>query len=320
MNDDDSFKSFDYTINSDGTLSAQTYTYEYNNANDTAPPFSVTVKNAYSLPKTDLSVTDLVYAEDVIDPADGTTVLNGKGSAITVTDFNKLFGTDFTSLNDIKSVDVDQGGTISYDLTLSGVNGVGISFDPATGACRIDDPEAIVLQFQPDAGGLTLNNFGDANRRITIDATNTKCYNNGKTSTINATAGSTSGADAGRKVGKMSGFTISTDGTIYATYDNGQTKLLGQIATASFANPMGLKAEGDNLYSETLNSGKFDGVGVDVTAGGDGYISSGVLEMSNVDLSAEFTDMITTQRGFQANSRIITVSDSMLEELTNLKR
>ena len=76
---------------------------------------------------------------------------------------------------------------------------------------------------------------------------------------------------------------------------------------------------GDNLYQSTPNSGAFDGIGDDITSGS-GSLSTGVLEMSNVDLSAEFTDMITTQRGFQANSRIITVSDSMLEELTNLKR
>ena len=77
--------------------------------------------------------------------------------------------------------------------------------------------------------------------------------------------------------------------------------------------------QGDNLYSATANSGEFNGIGDDITANG-GYMTSGVLEMSNVDLSQEFTEMITTQRGFQANSRIITVSDTMLEELVNLKR
>ena len=106
---------------------------------------------------------------------------------------------------------------------------------------------------------------------------------------------------------------------IYATYDNGQTKLLGQIAVAKFANATGLEKMGENLYAATLNSGQFDGVGVDVTADG-GKVSTGILEMSNVDLSTEFTELITTQRGFQANSRIITVSDTLLEELVNLKR
>ena len=82
---------------------------------------------------------------------------------------------------------------------------------------------------------------------------------------------------------------------------------------------MGLEKVGDNCYTTTLNCGEFDGIGVDITAGG-GTMSTGMLEMSNVDLSSEFTEMITTQRGFQANSRIITVSDTLLEELINLKR
>ena len=115
----------------------------------------------------------------------------------------------------------------------------------------------------------------------------------------------------------MSSLSIGMDGKITAAYTNGQTKLLGQIASATFANAAGLEKAGDNLYKTTLNSG--EPVVNDITANG-GSMSTGELEMSNVDLSAEFTDMITTQRGFQANSRIITVSDSMLEELVNLKR
>ncbi len=118
----------------------------------------------------------------------------------------------------------------------------------------------------------------------------------------------------------MSGVSIQKDGKIFTIYDNGMRKLVGQIAVATFANASGLAKEGDNLYSATQNSGDFDGIGQDITAGGTGYMNTGVLEMSNVDLAAEFTEMITTQRGFQANSRIITVSDTLLEELTNLKR
>ena len=117
----------------------------------------------------------------------------------------------------------------------------------------------------------------------------------------------------------MSGVSIDDTGKIYGVYDNGDTKLLGQIVVATFENAAGLESVGNNLYVTTMNSGDFDGIGVDVTASG-GYMSTGQLEMSNVDLSAEFTEMITTQRGFQANSRIITVSDTLLEELTNLKR
>lgn len=158
-------------------------------------------------------------------------------------------------------------------------------------------------------------NFSD----VTIDLSECTNYDNKGTSTIGATSGDLDGLGTGRRLGDMIGVFIQKDGMIYASYDNGMTKLLGQIATAAFANASGLEKEGDNLYSATLNSGEFDGIGVDITAGG-GYMSTGQLEMSNVDLSSEFTEMITTQRGFQANSRIITVSDTLLEELTNLKR
>lgn len=191
-----------------------------------------------------------------------------------------------------------------------------------------------VIQYNTATGeiqsvnGLTNNlnlvlDFGDqpgsAFENITIDFSPSSNYNNNGTSTISGDYGDVDGKGTGRKLGEMTGISIQPDGMIYAAYDNGMTKLLGQIAVASFANPSGLQKEGDNLYSATLNSGQFDGIGMDVTSDG-GYMTTGVLEMSNVDLSSEFTEMITTQRGFQANSRIITVSDTLLEELVNLKR
>ena len=169
----------------------------------------------------------------------------------------------------------------------------------------------IVFDFNQD----NLPSFDD----ITADFSATSNQNNNGSSTFVGSKGDTKGNGSGRKVGEMSGIAIQKDGKIYASYDNGQKRLLGQIAVANFANASGLSKEGDNLYSATHKTGDFNGVGEDITANG-GYMNSGVLEMSNVDLSAEFTEMITTQRGFQANSRIITVSDTLLEELTNLKR
>lgn len=156
---------------------------------------------------------------------------------------------------------------------------------------------------------------------ISIDFSTTSNYDASGVSTMSIEKGGkgTNGVvGTGRAMGELSGFNIQKDGKIYATYDNGQEKLLGQIAVATFANPSGLSKEGDNLYTATMNSGEFNGIGEDISKSG--YMTSGVLEMSNVDLAAEFTEMITTQRGFQANSRIITVSDTLLEELTNLKR
>ncbi|MDE6847235.1 MAG: flagellar hook-basal body complex protein [Lachnospiraceae bacterium] len=156
---------------------------------------------------------------------------------------------------------------------------------------------------------------------VDIDFSSVNNFGNGKKCTLEFTPGSkdSTAIGKGRKIGELIGVEIGQDGKITASYDNGLTKLLGQIAVAEFANASGLSKAGNNLYSATQNSGEFDGVGKDITASG-GSMTSGVLEMSNVDLSSEFTTMITTQRGFQANSRIITTSDTLLEELVNLKR
>lgn len=194
-------------------------------------------------------------------------------------------------------------------------------YDGATVTYSSDTGKFAGINGSPTNSTITLNfsalggNFSD----ITVDLSESSNFDNKGTSTMGATSGDLDGLGAGRRLGDMIGVTVQDNGMIYATYDNGMTKLMGQIATAVFANASGLEKNGDNLYSATLNSGEFDGIGVDVTADG-GYMSTGQLEMSNVDLSSEFTEMITTQRGFQANSRIITVSDTLLEELTNLKR
>lgn len=195
---------------------------------------------------------------------------------------------------------------LEFDLKNGSFKNVG-----PTGGAAGGTESTLTLHF--DAG--TFPSFTD----ITIDFSNCSNLNNNGSSTVSPIRGDAKGNGAGRKVGEMSGIDIQKDGMIYANYDNGCSRLLGQIAVATFANASGLAKEGDNLYSATQNSGDFDGIGTDITTGG-GYMNTGVLEMSNVDLSSEFTEMITTQRGFQANSRIITVSDTLLEELTNLKR
>lgn len=122
----------------------------------------------------------------------------------------------------------------------------------------------------------------------------------------------------GYAAGKLVSYSIGIDGKIQGTYDNDQTKDLACVALRNFQNPGGLKQVGGTLFQETANSGALpiDAPGIN----GLGTILPGNLEMSNVDLSEELTDMIITQRGFQANSRIITTSDEMLQELVNLKR
>lgn len=202
------------------------------------------------------------------------------------------------------------GEKTSYDLV----------FDTSTGkfASIGGDTPSKMLNMSVLSSGL-LNNNGNF-QNITVDFSQCLNYENGGKSTIGADAGATDGKTGkGRKLGAMTGIFIDTSGRIYGTYDNGNTELLGQIAVAQFSNASGLEKVGESCYRTTLNSGEFDGIGVEISADGSS-MTTGELEMSNVDLSSEFTSMITTQRGFQANSRVITTSDTLLEELVNLKR
>ena len=243
---------------------------------------------------------------------------------LTVTDLidsqtNKsLVPANATTLEGLVDIDDGQEIFLHYDTTTGKFKG----YSTVEGG-QPGDPEAKAkLTIGLDGFNIVDDEQGplDAPDPIEIAFDTSTMYDNNGTSTIYGTSGDYNGNYAGRKVGDMSGVAVQQDGKIYATYDNGTTKLLGQIAVASFSNPSGLEKIGENLYQSTMNSGQFDGIGKDVTADGSGSFKSGVLEMSNVDLSQEFTEMITTQRGFQANSRIITVSDTMIEELTNLKR
>jgi flagellar hook protein FlgE len=122
----------------------------------------------------------------------------------------------------------------------------------------------------------------------------------------------------GSGLGSLTSFSVSADGLVSGVFSNGRTQPLGQLALAVFANPTGLEKAGNSLYRSTVNSGEPQ-IGV-AGSGGRGTLAGGTLEMSNVDLAAEFTNLIVAQRGFQANSRIITASDEILQDLVNLKR
>ena len=249
----------------------------------------------------------------------GNTTYDGTNFTREIT-IEEAYGVDTTKPNTTYEFMVSPDGQAQVTSTTI-LSGNTLIYDTATGEFKsINGMDTSVLDFAANTvdvlgNPVDLTHFSD----VSIDWTASSMFNNNKTSTIGMVSGDKTGLGSGRKLGELSGVSIQNNGMIYASYDNGQTRLLGQIAVASFSNASGLQKEGDNLYSATLNSGEFDGIGVDVSAGG-GYMSTGVLEMSNVDLSAEFTEMITTQRGFQANSRIITVSDTLLEELVNLKR
>lgn len=132
-------------------------------------------------------------------------------------------------------------------------------------------------------------------------------------------AGSTSALvnPNGNTEGALESFNIGSSGEINGVYSNGLVRTLGVLALAKFSNSSGLTKAGGNLFQESINSGVAN---INVAGEGRGSIAAGTLEMSNVDLSEEFTEMISAQRGFQANTRIITTSDEILQELVNLKR
>ncbi|HUX69147.1 MAG TPA: flagellar hook protein FlgE [Cellulomonadaceae bacterium] len=122
----------------------------------------------------------------------------------------------------------------------------------------------------------------------------------------------------GQQAGTLQSFTLNADGTLQGAFSNGMKQVVGQIALATFNNPVGLEKAGGSLYRTTVNSGAAQ-IGT-AGSGGRGTLVGGSLEMSNVDLSAEFTNLIVAQRGFQANARVITTSDQVLQELVDLKR
>ena len=241
----------------------------------------------------------------------------------------EIYGSGITA--DITELTYDENSGKATILAKNVIGGI-VKYDTNTGyfadvngqpTITIDFKESVIKNpvTDPITGNVTgetesLFNFSD----VEIDMTKTSMFDHNGSSTIGAKTGDLDGRGAGRALGTMSSIAIANDGTITASYSNGMSRTLGQIAVAEFTNPAGLEKKGDNLYAATQNSGEFDGIGIDVMTSSGSYMTTGVLEMSNVDLSTEFTEMITTQRGFQANSRIITTSDSMLEELVNLKR
>lgn len=183
----------------------------------------------------------------------------------------------------------------------AGVTGT-ITFNP-DGSFSATAPSPIALHFDTTT-------LGNGTFDTTLDLSKVTQY------ASKPTASATS--RNGYPMGALETFTIDASGTITGVYSNGLTQTIGQVGLANFSNPAGLLKMGANVYSESNNSG-LKQIGEPGTAGR-GVIAPGSLEMSNVDLSQEFTNMIITQRGFQANSRIITTSDEMLQELVNLKR
>ncbi len=222
---------------------------------------------------------------------------------------------------------------------VSGSNGpVTLDIPAANGQINQENPDSRMnLRFSPDgrlisaADGSTTDEINqgnlvvNANYRVAGDPNvRTIALNLGQSGIVSGitqfSSMSTTKAveQNGYAMGYMESFNVDNSGIITGVYSNGTKEAIGQVAMSVFTNPQGLTAVGENLFEVSNNSGLAN-TGAAGSAGR-GKIIAGSLEMSNVDLSDQFTDMIVTQRGFQANSRTITTSDQMLQELINLKR
>ena len=296
----------------------------------TIASYSTTLPNCgYTYDTKTGKLTEQATGDEVTIDGDGKILKNGVDTTKTIKD---VFGVSDGNLKNIQNSNAAGNTDYVFKDVPTTVNGVTthsyqIVKKSATNLLKFNTEDG---KFSSIGGGtdksveLNLNNANlnkNGNfQNITVDFS--QCLNSNKSgkSTIGADAGAVDGTTGkGRKLGAMTGIFIDTSGRIYGTYDNGNTELLGQIAVAQFSNASGLEKVGESCYRTTLNSGEFDGIGVEISADGSS-MTTGELEMSNVDLSSEFTSMITTQRGFQANSRVITTSDTLLEELVNLKR
>ncbi len=211
---------------------------------------------------------------------------------------------------------VAAGGTNTFNVEFSNLGTLAGAIDPQGNAAPAEGDVNVRVAFDvqgttPDAGGapvrqefnLNLGRVGSVVNTITqfAEKSSTKAF-----------------MQDGYPMGYLENFKIDQSGVISGVYSNGTNRLIGQVAMASFTNPGGLEKAGENTFVVSNNSGLANITPSGIS--GKGKLIAGALEMSNVDLAEQFTDMIVTQRGFQANSKTIQTSDQMLQELLTLKR
>lgn len=214
---------------------------------------------------------------------------------------NVLTTQSYTAPGNLPTVTLSNGSTYNFaagSITAGGTNTVTTTMDQA----GLTLGSSNTISFNPGGGATNP-------QTVTLDFSKLTQY---------GTAGDLKATTDGYRAGTMKSQSIDQAGVIVGHFDNGKNFNLGQIAMASFQNQEGLEKVGGTLFRETNNSGT-PNIGEAGTSNR-GSLSPGKLEMANVDLSEEFTNMIVTQRGFQSNSRVITTSDEMLQELIGLKR
>jgi flagellar hook protein FlgE len=264
--------------------------------NTTVPPTNVTVPIGAGMTgkiSTSLTINGNLDSNNLGGAANAvtlsSTVYDAQGNAVPITmTFTKSAANTWGVVPTTTAAGVTVAGTSTITF-----NGVGRVATGGTGTLT-----------------LTLANGATTPEPITVDFSQMTQL----ASTPSELSSNTDGASAG----SLTSFTVGQAGDITGVYSNGYKQPLGQIAVASFSNPSGLTKAGGNLFRASANSGTAN-IGIPGN-GGRGGIATGFLEGSNVDLAQQFSNMIMAQRGFQANSKVINVSDEMLNELVNLKR
>ena len=245
-----------------------------------------------------LNSTDPVKAVGGLDFTDSTTY-NAK-SAMTTYD---ALGNEHT-VNLYFNKTADNTWTVTPRDSTTGTTGTttNLTFSP-TGV--LTNPASGLVSF--DMGAL---NGANAINGLNVNISGSLQQNNGKTTFGNP-------VQDGYKPGELTSYQINDDGTLVGTYSNEQTQVLGQIVLANFANPEGLKSEGDNVWSASASSGQaLTGI---AGTGNLGTLTAGALESSNVDLSKELVNMIVAQRNYQSNAQTIKTQDQILNTLVNLR-
>ncbi|WP_312519656.1 flagellar hook-basal body complex protein [Anaerospora sp.] len=272
--------------------------------------------------------TNTIPAASTID----TTATNTTGYA----NSNIAASTGLTAGTYTVTVAAAASGTAdSYDIMLTAADGTTYTVTDSTdGAATFTTAAGTVTLSAPATlteGSTTFNYTAESTNSYTKDTTPTLTLTptNGSVAAFDvnmdfsdllsytsSTTSKVTGTPNGYESGELQSVSISSDGTIVGTYSNGQSQALAKIALATFTNPEGLEKVGSNLYAVSANSGNY--TTVVAGSGGSGSLSAGTLEMSNVDLAEQFSNMMISQRAYQANSKVISTADEMLQSLINM--
>ena len=320
--------------NPDGSVVNATFTYGAGNDGTTLNDLVNVIQSSFTGVSVTFSDGKIVLTDDVAGESDTTISLaNGAANNTGIINFPSFANTNVgeTGKATTSVVVYDSLGTghnLVVEFTKTTTDGlwdwqVTAGEDETvtsggSGSARFDETGAL-LSFTYDGGvnEITMDPGNGANlMNFTLHADATDEYRGisqfNSVSTVNVRE------QNGNSTGTLLGITVGRDGIIAGSFSNGSIETLAKVSLANFANNGGLSDLGDGLYQESIASGDVHIMNLNEDSATS--LVSGALEMSNVDLSREFTDMITTQRGFQANAKVITTADQLLNELLNMKR